>query len=101
MTCGIVFRSRRRLFTHLLSKQSHRWREENGRGRLAAAMLKIACRDGHRDAAELLLDRDPHVPAGVLTQACADGHRDVVELLLDRGADLNETAVLSSGPAPS
>lgn len=101
MTCGMVFRSRRRLFTHLQSRQSHRWREENGRGRLAAAMLKIACRDGHRDAAELLLDRDPHVPAGVLTQACADGHRDVVELLLDRGADLSETAVLSSGPAPS
>ena len=95
LTCGTTFQSRNRLFKHLRTSWTHRWREGDGRGQLGAlvaAVFRIACRDGHRDVAKLLLDRGVKLEPGAFIRACADGHCDVVELLLDHGADPNETA---------
>jgi ankyrin repeat protein len=55
--------------------------------------LMLACQNGHRDVAELLLDRGAEVGqasqdglTALMMWACTNGHRDVAELLLDRGA---------------
>jgi ankyrin repeat protein len=63
-----------------------------------ATPLGLAAFFGHRDAAELLLDRgakintlatNPAFPFAPLHSAMSGGHRDIVDLLLNRGADVN------------
>ena len=61
-----------------------------------AGELYEACRDGHRDEAERLIDRDANVNqvdehgTTALMIACQNGHNGVAELLLDRGADVGQ-----------
>jgi len=72
---------------------------------VAPTMLAVACRFGHRDVAELLLDRGAdlaHVDKNgrsPLVTACVEGRWDVAELLLDRGADLQQTDKRRTAPA--
>lgn len=54
-----------------------------------------AVKEGHRDTAELLIQkgadvnlRDSH-GCSLLNHAVMDGHRDIAELFLQNGADVN------------
>jgi ankyrin repeat protein len=74
-------------------------RRVNARGVGDRTPLHLAARGGHRDVAELLLQRGAEVNARAegefghgltpLHEAARGGHREVVKLLLEHGADVN------------
>ena len=67
---------------------------ENGTDAVGAT-LHIACKNGHTDAVQLLLDGGAEVDRAnkdgstPLIIACFNGHVDAARLLLDKGADIN------------
>jgi hypothetical protein len=67
----------------------------NAQGGNYGNALQAACRGGHKDVVQLLLENDADVNAqgghygNALQAACSGGHKDVVQLLLENDADVN------------
>jgi hypothetical protein len=57
--------------------------------------LQVACLEGNKEAAQMLLDQGADINAqgghlgNALQVACYQGHKEIVQILLDKGADVN------------
>ena len=51
--------------------------------------LSVACKQGHYDIAQLLLERGATIPVDLLPTLCEAGNLDILKLLVAYGADVN------------
>jgi ankyrin repeat protein len=52
--------------------------------------IYYACRNGHTDIVQILLDNNCDIPNGAINGACEGGYKDIVEILMKHNVDINQ-----------